>query len=70
VLVPSSGPPIDELVAEYLRWDALPLSAVVDARHVAIATVARLEAVVSWNMKHLVRLRTRRLVAAVNAALG
>ncbi len=36
---------------------------------------AWLEAVVSWNMRHLVRLRTpevrtRRLVAAVNPALG
>jgi len=68
--IPSEGTEIDALVAEYLRWGALPASAQADARHVAAASVARLDTIVSWNFKHLVRLRTRRLVQAVNAAVG
>ena len=41
-----------------------------DARHVAIASVAAVEALVSWNFKHLVNLRKKRLAHSVNVRLG
>lgn len=69
-IVPSDGPAVAALVDEYLRWGAVPASARNDAVHVAAATAARLDVVVSWNLRHLVKIRTRRLVNAVNAALG
>jgi hypothetical protein len=41
-----------------------------DLRHVAVATVAAADALVSWNFRHLVNVRTRRAVHAVNLRFG
>ena len=41
-----------------------------DLRHVAVATTARVDALVSWNFRHLVNVKTRRAVHAVNVRLG
>lgn len=41
-----------------------------DARHVAIASVAGVDALISWNFKHLVNLRRKRLIHSVNIRLG
>ena len=41
-----------------------------DARHAAVASVAGLDALVSWNFRHLVNLRRKRLVHSVNLRLG
>jgi len=38
--------------------------------HVAIATVAEVDVVVSWNFRHIVRLDKIRLFNAVNLELG
>jgi hypothetical protein len=54
----------------YLLLGAIPESARADALHVAVAVVHEVEAVISWNLRHLVRLRTRRAVNAVNALRG
>lgn len=58
------------LAAEYVTLGALPATAQADALHVAVAVVHQIEVVVSWNLRHMVRLRTRRLVNAVNALRG
>ncbi len=39
-------------------------------RHVAVATASLVDALVSWNFRHLVNVRTRRAVHAVNLRLG
>lgn len=41
-----------------------------DAAHVAVATVARVDALVSWNFKHLVRLDRIKGFNQVNLAQG
>jgi predicted nucleic acid-binding protein len=41
-----------------------------DLRHVALASAGHADALVSWNFRHLVNLRTRRAVHAVNLRLG
>ncbi len=41
-----------------------------DLRHVAVASTARVDALVSWNFRHLVNVRTRRSVHSVNLRLG
>jgi len=41
-----------------------------DATHVAAATVARVDAIVSWNFKHIVRLDKIKAYNAVNLANG
>jgi len=41
-----------------------------DMLHIALATLAHVDALVSWNFKHIVRLEKIRLFNAVNAELG
>lgn len=41
-----------------------------DLRHVAVASAGRVDALVSWNFRHLVNVRTRRAVHSVNLRLG
>jgi predicted nucleic acid-binding protein len=41
-----------------------------DALHVAVATVAGLDYLVSWNFRHLVKVKTRRLVNLINVVEG
>lgn len=58
------------LFSEYMAARIVPAQYQNDLRHVAVATVARVDALVSWNFRHLVNLRTRRAVHAVNVRLG
>ena len=41
-----------------------------DMLHIALATLADVDAMVSWNFKHMVRLDKIRLLNAVNAESG
>ncbi len=68
VLEPS--PESEELAEAYLRAGVIPAKKRDDARHVAIATVAGLEIVVSWNHRHLANERKRNLFNAVNRLGG
>ena len=54
----------------YLAARVVPATSRVDALHVALASVARADAVVSWNFKHLVQLRRIRGFHAVNVLRG
>ncbi len=58
------------LSERYVQADVLPRKAIADALHVAIATVSELDILVSWNLRHLVRYKTRRGVNAINLLLG
>ena len=41
-----------------------------DARHVAIATVHEVDALVSWNYRHMVSLHRKTLIAGTNIVRG
>ncbi|MGH9365983.1 MAG: hypothetical protein ACRD1B_12085 [Thermoanaerobaculia bacterium] len=58
------------LFAAYEATQVLPARYRNDLRHVAVASASRVDAVVSWNFRHLVNLRTRRAVHAANLRLG
>jgi predicted nucleic acid-binding protein len=60
----------DELAQAYLEHEALPGGAVVDAIHAALATVHRVDALVSWNCRDLANLVRRRKINGVNAMMG
>jgi len=55
---------------EYLSAGVLAVRWIDDAAHVALATVARADALVSWNFRHLVHLERIRQFNAVNLRLG
>jgi len=58
------------LVAAYTEQGILPAKLRADMTHIALATLAEVDALVSWNFKHIVRLEKIRLFNAVNAGLG
>lgn len=60
----------DDLAEAYMLAKILPAASRVDAVHVALASVARADIVVSWNFKHLVQLRRIRAFHAVNVLRG
>ncbi len=59
-----------ELASKYIKEGIIPKKYIDDAFHIAIASVNNLDAIVSWNFKHIVKLKTRREVKAVNLLLG
>lgn len=58
------------LAEAYLAALVVPSASRVDALHVAFASVAGADALVSWNFKHLVQLRRIRGFHAVNVLRG
>ena len=54
----------------YLDAAVLPAASSNDALHVAAATVARADLILSWNFKHIVNFRRIRLFNSVNLAQG
>lgn len=58
------------LAEAYLAEQVVPAASRVDALHVALASVARADVLVSWNFKHLVQLRRIRGFHAVNVLRG
>jgi len=55
------------LSREYLKYLKIPEA---DALHIAIATVEGINYLVTWNMRHIARERTRRIVDNINFLLG
>jgi len=49
-------PEAETLAREYIARGIVPESWLADCRHVAAATVARADAIVSWNFRHIVTL--------------
>lgn len=68
-IIPSS--PGIEVVTERLVMDRIiPERYRNDALHIAFALAAEVEALVSWNMKHIVRHKTRQFVRAQALLIG
>lgn len=59
-----------DLAGEYSQHQILPPKFRNDLLHIAIATVANVDVLVSWNFKHIVRLEKIRLYSAVNLEAG
>jgi len=63
--------PVSLVLAEaYLASRLVPPSKRNDARHIALATVTDLDAIVSWNFRDMVNLRKKSIVHSVNAKFG
>jgi predicted nucleic acid-binding protein len=63
-------PGVDELARSYADLGALPAGKPADRLHVAIATVAEMDILVSWNYRHLVNVGRRAKISAVNNLAG
>jgi len=58
------------LAQDYISEGVVPQRFRDDARHIAIPVVYELDALISWNYRHMVNLRARRTVNALNLRLG
>ena len=58
------------LVAKYEAQGILTAKFRADMQHIALATIARVDALVSWNFKHIVRLEKIQLFNSVNVQSG
>jgi len=61
---------VADLAAEYVRAGVLAGASMADALHVAAATVAGADVILSWNFKHIVNFSRIRRFNSVNVALG
>lgn len=61
---------VKELADRYIAEGIIPSKYRDDALHIAVASVNNLDAVVSWNFEHMVKLKTKQGVVAVNTLLG
>ena len=60
----------DNLAERYVTGDGIGASSVNDRKHVALATVARADVIVSWNCKHIVKLNRIHRYNAINMLHG
>jgi predicted nucleic acid-binding protein len=58
------------LADEYIRHKILPARSLADARHVALAVLNEVDALVSWNFGHLVNIRRSRAINEMNNRWG
>jgi hypothetical protein len=59
-----------QLAEAYITAGVVPAGSRVDAQHIAIATVARVDIIVSWNFRHIVNLQRIRKFNGVNLLKG
>ena len=64
------SPEAEDLAAAYIAEGAIGARMRADALHIALATVARVDVLVSWNFKHIVNLRRIHAYNAVNLKEG
>ncbi|MDI6891088.1 MAG: PIN domain-containing protein [Thermodesulfovibrionales bacterium] len=60
----------EKLAERYIQEGIIPERYRGDALHIAVAVVNGIEALVSWNFEHIVKLKTRVMVNGVNRLLG
>ena len=58
------------LAKKYIDEEAVTEKFLVDAQHIAIASISRVDVLVSWNFKHIVNLRRIQLYNATNLKYG
>ncbi len=58
------------LANKYINEKAISPNFLLDAQHIAIATVNKVDVLVSWNFKHIVNLRRIKLYNSINLKNG
>lgn len=59
-----------DLAKKYIKEKAISPKYLIDAQHIAIATVNRVDVLVSWNFKHIVNLKRIHFYNATNLKYG
>jgi len=59
-----------QLAGEYFASNIIPVKKRIDALHIAVATVNEMDIILSFNFKHINKLKTKTLIPAVNRTSG
>lgn len=59
-----------ELAKKYISEEVLPAKKLEDAIHVAVSTIFEMDALISWNLKHLANLKKMEMINGVNMKEG
>jgi len=59
-----------DLAEEYVKRGIIPARYRPDAEHIAVASLLGFNVLTSWNLAHIVKLKTKRMVRIINEALG
>ena len=62
--------PVSDLAQKYLAELVLPENKIEDAMHAAAATVFEMDALISWNLKHLANFRKMAMINGINLKEG
>lgn len=65
-----SNQEVEQLADAYFKAKVMAQNALADVLHVAHAVVHNMDVVVSWNLRHIVRLKTKLAVNGVNKMMG
>jgi hypothetical protein len=60
----------EHLARLLMKSGTLPTKAAVDALHIALATVHRMDYLLTWNMQHIANAHVRKMVARIFEAQG
>ncbi len=58
------------LAEKYIKENVVSSNYLIDAQHIAIATINKVDVLVSWNFKHIVNLRRIHLYNSINLKYG
>jgi len=58
------------LVAEYMKRRIIPAQSRDDARHIAVATVHQVDAIITWNCRHMANIEKKVAINEVNLKSG
>lgn len=58
------------LADDYVKRGVIPERYRPDAEHIAVASVLGFDVLTSWNLAHIVKLKTKRMVRIINEELG
>jgi hypothetical protein len=59
-----------KLADHYISWNVVGKTSLEDCRHIAVATINRVDVLASWNFKHIVNLDRIKGYNSVNLRLG
>lgn len=65
-----TNPEAEEIAKKYVKEKIIPMRYYADALHIAIAVTNSMDALVSWNLRHIVRLRTQIMVNKISVEMS
>jgi len=69
-MVLTNTPEVNRLAEDLMQHGAVPPSSLEDAYHIAMAIISGMDYLASWNFKHMVRVKTQKVVSEVTTLKG